>query len=427
MSKVIVHETKVALGTNKWKPESMSSIKNVAKSTNNSKLMDAVLNVIKLCKKLNLNNNSDNDDNNVNNNICCKNTMKDELYSLLECSICRELYCNPVTLPCGHTFCDICVKMTSFYSPTNKCSLCRCPINEYNFKMNTILNNLAKKTFPIIYKERIKDVNDAENDFYKTLPIFCLKDILLPGETLTLCIYEPRYIKMITHAINKSKQFIYYSTELNKNNNNINNDNDSDIPKENDIAFLVDIIAFNPIRDSINVNIKVTHRIKISQCFNIPALPNIHITKYTKYTDEPILISSNNNNNNTNNDSNSELLITNKNILNSIRSTHNILDKFVNNIVLKLDKKHLLLIHKFCGPKCTLDLANFNSITKYSYHIASLIKFAYKFSYNTIKLNDNNINPFQHNIYLKQICGTTNTLNRLNILINIINSVSKWN
>mmetsp|Transcript_43885 Transcript_43885/g.53816 ORF Transcript_43885/g.53816 Transcript_43885/m.53816 type:complete len:245 (-) Transcript_43885:85-819(-) len=62
MSKVIVHETKVALATNKWKYESMSSIKNVAKSTNNSKLMDAVLNVIKLCKKLNINNDSNNDD-----------------------------------------------------------------------------------------------------------------------------------------------------------------------------------------------------------------------------------------------------------------------------------------------------------------------------------------------------------------------------
>ena len=41
----------------------------------------------------------------------------------LECSLCSNLLFEPVTTPCGHSFCRACFARTTDHS--NKCPLCR--------------------------------------------------------------------------------------------------------------------------------------------------------------------------------------------------------------------------------------------------------------------------------------------------------------
>ena len=41
----------------------------------------------------------------------------------LECSVCLQPFSNPVKLPCGHSFCFLCVKGVA--TNNHNCALCR--------------------------------------------------------------------------------------------------------------------------------------------------------------------------------------------------------------------------------------------------------------------------------------------------------------
>lgn len=52
--------------------------------------------------------------------------LKEELTSSLECTMCLNLLCQPVTLRCGHSYCSYCI--TSWLRTGNNiCPLCRSP------------------------------------------------------------------------------------------------------------------------------------------------------------------------------------------------------------------------------------------------------------------------------------------------------------
>lgn len=63
-----------------------------------------------------------------------------------KCSLCLEVFLQPVTTPCGHTFCRECLSKNYSYSRT--CPLCRAPIlsDPIEFGINTILENYIKKS-----------------------------------------------------------------------------------------------------------------------------------------------------------------------------------------------------------------------------------------------------------------------------------------
>lgn len=43
-----------------------------------------------------------------------------------ECVICQEIFIEPVTLPCGHSFCRPCIKKSLSVKPL--CPTCRTPM-----------------------------------------------------------------------------------------------------------------------------------------------------------------------------------------------------------------------------------------------------------------------------------------------------------
>ncbi|KAM4691153.1 E3 ubiquitin/ISG15 ligase TRIM25-like [Rhinophrynus dorsalis] len=66
----------------------------------------------------------------------------------LTCSICLELFITPVTIPCGHNFCCLCLELTWKESAvcTYSCPQCRCPFNtKPDLKKNTLLSNLVSQ------------------------------------------------------------------------------------------------------------------------------------------------------------------------------------------------------------------------------------------------------------------------------------------
>ena len=131
-----------------------------------------------------------------------------DVLSELECQVCVTLIYEPITTPCGHTFCKRCLFRSLDHS--SRCPLCRTELPGFNFfitaPLNYTLHNLLLTTFPRLYSER-KDVIEKE-DMSSGLdtPIFvCM--VAFPNMPTNLHIYEPRYRLMMRRAMDANKRF----------------------------------------------------------------------------------------------------------------------------------------------------------------------------------------------------------------------------
>ena len=78
----------------------------------------------------------------------------------LTCIVCYEIFDEPVCIPCGHTFCRVCIEET--IKRTQKCPLCACPyFNDLHFKTNiTVKKIIEKLNEKNIDKNDIKDLKE---------------------------------------------------------------------------------------------------------------------------------------------------------------------------------------------------------------------------------------------------------------------------
>lgn len=80
-------------------------------------------------------------------NLKMAQQKSNDLFSLITCEICYGILIDPVTIDCGHTFCNTCL------SGLVNCAICSIVITpEFNRKVNVLLNKLLKSWLPD-YKE----------------------------------------------------------------------------------------------------------------------------------------------------------------------------------------------------------------------------------------------------------------------------------
>ncbi|KAK2367745.1 zinc finger (C3HC4-type RING finger) family protein [Trifolium repens] len=74
----------------------------------------------------------------------------DELVKKFLCPICLEIYFEPCTTPCGHSFCKECLQSSMYMLSTNrKCPLCRGSISDgLSYCVNVALWNAVQFLFP---------------------------------------------------------------------------------------------------------------------------------------------------------------------------------------------------------------------------------------------------------------------------------------
>jgi hypothetical protein len=74
-----------------------------------------------------------------------------------ECAICLEIFHNPITLPCQHTFCSLCLKQIH-KTGASQCPMCRqeCPLSPSKLERNTILADQVSAFFPQETKAKAK-------------------------------------------------------------------------------------------------------------------------------------------------------------------------------------------------------------------------------------------------------------------------------
>ncbi|KAF5895368.1 LON peptidase N-terminal domain and RING finger protein 1-like, partial [Clarias magur] len=122
-----------------------------------------------------------------------------------ECPLCIRLFYDPVTTPCGHTFCKNCIERSLDHNL--RCPLCKQALQEYfknrKFNPTVLLQDIMTHLFPQQLAER-KQVHDAEmaelSNLTNDIPIFVCT-VAYPGIPCPLHVFEPRYRLMMRRCI----------------------------------------------------------------------------------------------------------------------------------------------------------------------------------------------------------------------------------
>ncbi|KAJ8406088.1 hypothetical protein AAFF_G00309760 [Aldrovandia affinis] len=122
-----------------------------------------------------------------------------------ECPLCIRLFFEPVTTPCGHTFCKNCIERSLDHNL--RCPLCKQPLHEYlknrKYNLTVLLQEAMTHLFPQQLKER-KQLHEAEitelSNLTKDIPIFVCT-VAYPGISCPLHIFEPRYRLMMRRCM----------------------------------------------------------------------------------------------------------------------------------------------------------------------------------------------------------------------------------
>eukprot|EP01038_Epipyxis_sp_PR26KG_P008665 gene8665-11708_t len=133
-----------------------------------------------------------------------------QISSSLECNLCLNLLCEPITISCGHTFCRICL-VKSLRQSKKKCPSCRevCHVSAENAPENVLIKSIAMTISPQMYNQRLVETA-AEKESWTTLyPMFYYNDTLFPGSSLHLHLFEPRYRIMMKRVVDSSRSFAY--------------------------------------------------------------------------------------------------------------------------------------------------------------------------------------------------------------------------
>uniref|UniRef100_A0A3B4ADL1 LON peptidase N-terminal domain and ring finger 3 n=1 Tax=Periophthalmus magnuspinnatus TaxID=409849 RepID=A0A3B4ADL1_9GOBI len=123
----------------------------------------------------------------------------------VECSLCMRLFFEPVTTPCGHTFCLQCLERCLDHNP--KCPLCKEELSEFlerrQFCRTVLLEKLISKHLPSELTERQRvhqEEMDELSNLNKSVPIFVCT-MAFPTVPCPLHIFEPCYRLMIRRCM----------------------------------------------------------------------------------------------------------------------------------------------------------------------------------------------------------------------------------
>ncbi|KAJ0050033.1 hypothetical protein NL108_011856 [Boleophthalmus pectinirostris] len=139
------------------------------------------------------------------NSLNREKTLSTLSVSDFECPLCIRLFFEPVTTPCGHTFCKNCMERSLDHNL--RCPLCKQPLQEYfknrKFNVTALLQDMMTRLFPsqLAEREEIHNNEMAElSNLTKDIPIFVCT-VAYPGVPCPLHIFEPRYRLMMRRCM----------------------------------------------------------------------------------------------------------------------------------------------------------------------------------------------------------------------------------
>jgi len=127
-----------------------------------------------------------------------------------DCSLCFRLLWQPITTPCGHTYCRACIDRSLDHK--RECPLCKASLQAHNSTkmcVNEFLERSIRRLLPNEFAERKKTFEDEMSDIAGgsnmedgrvTIPIFVCT-MSFPNIPCPLHVFEPRYRLMIRRAM----------------------------------------------------------------------------------------------------------------------------------------------------------------------------------------------------------------------------------
>jgi len=142
--------------------------------------------------------------------------VKEALKEELSCQVCYALFYDPVTTPCGHTYCRPCLQRVldyAKYCPTCRRSLSMEPmVYPESYPSNTRLKQLIEFLYADLLEGRKQtmiaealQVNDG-NSINSNIPIFVCT-LSFPSVPTFLHVFEPRYRLMMRRALEGDRTF----------------------------------------------------------------------------------------------------------------------------------------------------------------------------------------------------------------------------
>lgn len=137
---------------------------------------------------------------------------EEEVDSCFECTLCLQLFLDAVTTPCGHSFCSTC--LASALRRRSACPLCRRAMHTHAPPATVVLNEYIRKMYPKALEKRRNEQLQREestadtprtNDGPRTVGLFVMETVL-PGQSLQLHIFEPRYRLLVRRALERDNK-----------------------------------------------------------------------------------------------------------------------------------------------------------------------------------------------------------------------------
>ncbi len=136
----------------------------------------------------------------------------------LDCLICLDLLCEPVTTQCGHTFCKFC--LVSYLDTNMKCPICRNAIiitNRNSLSKNVLLSELAKSKNPKLYEERKNThsihLNESTTDSLMCVFVYLKDFYLIPGQSIELSTSDTTQFDSIYFAYYNQQPIVVSSSD----------------------------------------------------------------------------------------------------------------------------------------------------------------------------------------------------------------------
>ena len=138
--------------------------------------------------------------------------MEDDLDPAFECTVCTDLFLDPVTAPCGHSFCRRCLARSLDHKP--ECPLCRAQVFgafAHDAKVSVTIQEIIERQVP----ENVRAARAARAEASTPGPedtapmsMFVMVAVIPEKDTgMNLVIFEPRYRLMIRRAMEGSRRF----------------------------------------------------------------------------------------------------------------------------------------------------------------------------------------------------------------------------